>query len=67
MELYKKYRPKKLKQMIGQNRSVDILINKIKNKSVPHAILFSGPSGCGKTTLARILRKEIKCSKFDFA
>ncbi len=66
MELYKKYRPKKLKQMVGQNSSVKVLTTYIEQKKVPHAILFSGPSGCGKTTFARILRKEIKCSKFDF-
>ena len=66
MELYKKYRPKKLKQMIGQSSSVKVLTTYIRKKKVPHAILFSGPSGCGKTTFARILRKEIKCSKFDF-
>ncbi len=66
MELYKKYRPKKLKQMIGQKGSVDVLTTYIGKKKVPHAILFSGPSGCGKTTFARILRKEIKCSKYDF-
>ena len=66
MELYKKYRPKKLKQMIGQSSSVKVLSTYLKKKNIPHALLFSGPSGCGKTTLARILRKELKCGKYDF-
>ena len=66
MELYKKYRPKKLERMVGQSGSVKVLTTYIKSKKVPHALLFSGPSGCGKTTLARILRKELKCGKYDF-
>ena len=66
MELYKKYRPKRLKQMIGQSGSVKVLTTYIENNRIPHALLFSGPSGCGKTTLARILRKELKCGKYDF-
>ncbi len=66
MELYKKYRPKSLDEMIGQNNSVKILKSFLKNNALPHALLFTGPSGCGKTTLARILRKELDCGKYDF-
>ena len=66
MELYKKYRPKKLEQMIGQDSIVKSLQNKIKRNKIPHSILFTGPSGCGKTTLARILRRSLKCHKYEF-
>ncbi len=66
MELYKKYRPKSLDKVIGQNNSIKVLKSFLKGKSLPHTLLFSGPSGCGKTTLARILRKELKCGKYDF-
>jgi len=63
MELYKKYRPKTLRQMVG-NESV---INTIKNiKNFPHAMLFTGPSGCGKTTLGRIIAKMLGCTGFDY-
>lgn len=65
-ELYKKYRPKSLDKMIGQNNSVKVLKSFLKGNTLPHTLLFSGPSGCGKTTLARILRKELKCGKHDF-
>ena len=65
-ELYKKYRPKTFKSMIGQPQAVRILQNKLKNNKMPHSILLSGPSGCGKTTLARILRRKLKCGKHDF-
>ncbi len=66
MELYKKYRPKKLKDVLGQEGAITTLQVKLKRKNVPHTILFHGPSGCGKTTLARIMRRALKCSKADF-
>ncbi len=65
-ELYKKYRPKKFKNIIGQPGAIKVLQTFIKKNKVPHSLLFSGPSGCGKTTIARILRKELKCGKHDF-
>ncbi len=66
MELYKKYRPKTFKEVIGQSSSVKVLQSFIKKNKLPHTLLFTGPSGCGKTTLARILRRELKCGKHDF-
>ncbi len=65
-ELYKKYRPRGLTKMVGNEWAVAALQQMITQKRVPHTILFSGPSGCGKTTLARILGKELGCSAFDF-
>lgn len=61
MELYKKYRPKTLEDIIGQPEAVSVLKRLLKTTNVPNSILFSGPSGCGKTTLARILKKELGC------
>lgn len=65
-ELYKKHRPASLKQLRGQ----DAVVAKIKSwqdrSSIPHAILLSGPSGTGKTTVARILRKRLRCSDMDY-
>lgn len=66
MELYKKYRPKRLSSVIGCERTVASLTNMLARKSVPHALLFHGPSGCGKTTIARILRKEMGCHDMDW-
>jgi len=66
MELYKKHRPKSLDEMIGQDTTVNTLNRMAKNESIPHAILITGPSGCGKTTLARIIRRLLRCNKFDF-
>jgi len=66
MELYKKYRPSKLKEIFGQNNTVKMLRQMIKQNRIPHTLLFTGPSGCGKTTLARILRRKLNCGKADF-
>lgn len=66
MELYKKYRPKVLSEVVGQPDAVRVLESLIAKNEVPHALLFTGPSGCGKTTLARILKKKVGCGDSDF-
>jgi DNA polymerase III gamma/tau subunit len=65
-ELYKKYRPQNFGELVGQKEAVGILTEMGKAGKIPHFILFTGPSGCGKTTIARILRKKLKCSDGDF-
>lgn len=64
-ELYRKYRPRKLSEVVGQDEAKNILEDKLENKTVPQAILFAGPSGCGKTTFARILAKEMGCQNLE--
>lgn len=66
-ELYKKWRPKNLDAIVGQSSAVAVLTQMIENDEIPHSILLTGPSGCGKTTIARILRKHLKCNTQDFA
>lgn len=66
MELYKKYRPKTLADVVGQDGAVKVLRQFIKSGTTPHSLLLTGPSGCGKTTLARILKSELNCSDVDF-
>lgn len=66
-ELYKKYRPQTLEDVVGQVESVRVLSGMIQKKRVPHTMLFSGPSGCGKTTLARIMADKIGCGDADLA
>lgn len=65
-ELYKKHRPTDLDQIVGQPIAVRTLQTAIEQDSVPHFILLTGPSGCGKTTLARIIRRKLRCSRHDF-
>jgi len=64
MELYKKYRPKSFKRVIGQNLSH--LQKMMEEGHVPSFLFFSGPSGCGKTTIARIVARQLGCSSSDF-
>lgn len=65
MVLYRKYRPQKFKEVLGQNHIVAILSNAVKSGRISHAYLFSGPRGTGKTSVARILAMEIGCAGID--
>jgi len=61
MVLYRKYRPKTFKEVIGQKNIVQILENEVKSGKIAHAYLFTGPRGLGKTTLSRIMAKTLNC------
>ncbi len=57
IELYRRYRPTTLDQMVGNEATIKSLKAELENGS--HVFLFTGPAGCGKTTLARIIAKEV--------
>ncbi len=59
--LYRKYRPQKFSEIIGQDHVVKTLMNSITSGSISHAYLFTGPRGSGKTSIARIFAKAINC------
>ena len=63
--LYRKYRPTKLADVIGQDQVVGPLDSALKNGRVSHAYLFVGPRGCGKTSVARILAHEVNGFKYE--
>lgn len=66
MELYKKYRPKTLKQLIGQDAIRSTLEKRVAEGKMPHAMLLFGPTGTGKTTIARIIKSLLECSDGDY-
>ena len=58
---YRKWRPQRLDQVVGQDAVVQTLRNAVALGRVAHAYLFCGPRGTGKTSTARILAKAVNC------
>jgi DNA polymerase-3 subunit gamma/tau len=63
--LYRKHRPKKLSDVIGQEHITKTLEQALKQGRISHAYLFTGPRGVGKTSIARILAHEINQLPYD--
>ena len=59
--LYRKYRPQKLDEIVGQEHIKKALANAINMDKIAHAYLFTGPRGTGKTSTARIFAKSLNC------
>ena len=59
--LYRKFRPLKFDDMVGQEHITRTLKNQIMSGRVGHAYLFNGGRGTGKTTSAKILARAVNC------
>jgi len=64
--LYRKYRPSKFSEIIGQDHIKRLLKNALEKRKINHAYIFAGPRGTGKTTTARILAKSLNCESNQF-
>jgi DNA polymerase-3 subunit gamma/tau len=61
--LYRKYRSKKLEDLLGQETTVQILKNAAKTGRIGQAYILYGPRGIGKTSTARLIAKLLNCEK----
>ena len=59
--LYRKFRPLRFDEMVGQEHIVKTIKNEIINDRVGHAYLFNGGRGTGKTSAAKILARAVNC------
>ena len=58
MELYRKYRPAKFDEVIGNEMAIKTIRQELKHGS--HVFLMIGSAGTGKTTIARIMATYLK-------
>lgn len=63
--LYRKYRPLRLADVVGQKQITLPLENALKDDKISHAYLFAGPRGTGKTSVARIFAHEVNKFKYE--
>ncbi len=59
--LARKYRPRQLQDVVGQDHTVRALVNSLDAGRLHHAYLFTGTRGVGKTTIARALANCLNC------
>ena len=60
-----KYRPQNFQDLIGQEVMAKTITNAIKLGKTPNAYLLTGIRGVGKTTTARLIAKELNCTKSE--
>jgi DNA polymerase-3 subunit gamma/tau len=65
LALYRRYRPSKWSEVVGQEHIVSVLEGAISQGNIAHAYLFCGSRGTGKTSVARIFAQAIGTTPND--
>ncbi len=65
MPISRIHRPRRFKDVTGQEHITETLRKEVASGVLGHAFLFSGPRGIGKTTSARIFAKALLNEKTD--
>lgn len=60
--LYRKFRPQKFSELVGQDHIIRTLSNQLESGRIAHAYLFAGPRGTGKTSTAKLFARAINCA-----
>ncbi len=61
LNLARKWRPKKLDDVIGQDLVISLIKNSLYRNLIFPVYLFSGPRGSGKTSTARLFASSLNC------
>ena len=59
--LYRKYRPRRFDDIVGQDAIVAALKNQVSGGRIGHSYIFTGIRGTGKTSFAKLLAKAVNC------
>lgn len=65
MALYRKYRSKSFKDVVGQEHITKTLQNSVDNNTFSHAYLLTGLRGVGKTSVARIFASYVNGIQYE--
>lgn len=60
-----KFRPKTLKEILGQKELTKLFESFVAKNKLPHSIFF-GPAGCGKTSFARAVANDFGLDFYEF-